>query len=176
MAMQMALQAGCHRVGYEHEYHAFSYSKSPSDERIHTKIWRCWCFVHALLSCELGMPCLIPFDALELKTCEQSTLPADFISKLRIVLYVGRINDLLGGIGSKDGRKLMRMILLVEKDLQSLASELRKAPANWSPAVEFIYLSKIFTALRNLISNSFGRCPLECVLFLFALVFWRTTK
>lgn len=48
MVMQMALQAGCHRVGYEHEYHAFSYSKSPSDERNHTRIWRCWCFVNAL--------------------------------------------------------------------------------------------------------------------------------
>lgn len=48
MVMQMALQAGCHRVGYEHEYHGFSYSKSAADERTHTRIWRCWCFVNAL--------------------------------------------------------------------------------------------------------------------------------
>ena len=48
IAMQMAMQAGCHRVGYEHEYHAFTYRRSPADERNHTRVWRCWCFVNAL--------------------------------------------------------------------------------------------------------------------------------
>jgi hypothetical protein len=48
MTMQMLLQAGYHRVGYEHEYHALNYSRSPAEERHHTRLWRCWCFVNAL--------------------------------------------------------------------------------------------------------------------------------
>ena len=48
MTLQLALQAGYHRVGYEHEYLAFPYSKSAVEERKHTRLWRAWCFVNAL--------------------------------------------------------------------------------------------------------------------------------
>lgn len=159
MTLQMALHAGCHRVGYEHEYHAFTYSESPSDKRKHTQIWRCWCFVNSLyfanrplfarenfrlhccrLSCELGLPCLVPFDALVIKPSDEAALPPDFISKLRIALYVSRINDTLDDSSPKDGRHLMAIARLLEKDLKSLVSELRKSSALWNPTVEFVYL------------------------------------
>lgn len=159
MTLQMALQAGCHRVGYEHEYHALTYSESPSDERKHTQIWRCWCFVNSLyfadrplfaretfrlhcyrLSCEFGLPCLVPFDALVIKPSDEAALPPDFISKLRIALYVSRINDTLGDSSPKDGRHWMAVARLLEKDLKSLVSELRKSSALWNSAVEYVYL------------------------------------
>lgn len=92
------------------------------------------------LSCEIGLPCLVPFDALELKPGEEAALPADFISKLRIVLYVSRINDILGDNTSKDTRNRMRLVRLLEKDVNSLASELRQSSAQWNPTVEFVYL------------------------------------
>ncbi len=51
MTLQMALQGGYHRVGYEHEYFGLSYSKSTSDEVFHTRLWRFWCFLNALYVC-----------------------------------------------------------------------------------------------------------------------------
>ncbi|OQU99157.1 hypothetical protein CLAIMM_04831 isoform 1 [Cladophialophora immunda] len=141
MAMQMAMHAGYHRVGYEHEYHAYTYSKSLSNEQSHTRVWRCWCFVNALLSCELGLPCLVPFDALEIKPGDEAALPADFISKLRIVFYISRINDTLGDNTCKDGSHRMRTVRLLEKDINSLVFGLRQSPTQWNPSVEFVHLS-----------------------------------
>lgn len=48
VAMAMAMQKGLHRVGFEHEYNAFNYSKRPYDEQKHTRVWRAWCFSNAL--------------------------------------------------------------------------------------------------------------------------------
>lgn len=92
------------------------------------------------LSCEFGLPCLVPFDALVIKPSDEAALPPDFISKLRIALYVSRINDALGDSSPKDGRHWMAVARLLEKDLKSLVSELRKSSAQWNSAVEFIYL------------------------------------
>ncbi|OAP64843.1 hypothetical protein AYL99_00815 [Fonsecaea erecta] len=92
------------------------------------------------LSCELGLPSLVPFDALEIKPRDEAALPADFISKLRIVLYVSRINDTLGDNTCTDGSYRLRMVRLLEKDINSLGSGLRQSPAQWDPSVEFVYL------------------------------------
>jgi hypothetical protein len=48
VAMQMAIQTGLHRVGYEHEYRPLTFRRSQTDSKKHTRIWRCWCFVNAV--------------------------------------------------------------------------------------------------------------------------------
>ncbi|KIW31468.1 uncharacterized protein PV07_03116 [Cladophialophora immunda] len=140
MAMQMAMQAGFHRVGYEQEYHGLTYSKSSADERKHTRIWRAWCFVNAMLSCEFGLPCLVPFDSLDIKPVDEACLPPDFLSKLRLALYISRINDSLGD-KTKDNNYRTRTTRLLDKDLENLAATLRRARGQWTCSVEFVLLS-----------------------------------
>ena len=81
----------------------------------------------------------MPFDALEIKPIDEAALPPDFVSKLRIALYISRINDLADSIPSQ-GRHWMSMARTLEKDLKSMVSGLRQNPAQWNPTVEFVYL------------------------------------
>jgi hypothetical protein len=176
IAMQMALQAGLHQVGYEHEYRAFTGFRNHNDEQKHTRIWRCWCFVNAMygqipiflsirllnensLSCELGLPCLVPFDALELKPTDEAALPAEFSSRLRIALYISRINDALGHSVLKENGHEMRMIRLFEKDLNSLVIELRHSPTQWNDRVEFVYLGVILNLYSFYLRHSSSKSP-----------------
>ncbi len=87
------------------------------------------------LSCELGLPCLVPFDALEIKAADEAALPSDFLSKLRIILCISRINDVLGENNPSDSNRQMRMVRLFEKELNTIAADLRSSPTKWNPSV-----------------------------------------
>jgi hypothetical protein len=107
------------------------------------------------MSCELGLPCLVPLDALEIKPCDEAALSPEFTSKIRIALYVARTNSALGDNNPTDVRSRINMALVLEKDLNSLVSSLRQSPEKWDSSVEFVYL----VVLLNLCCNCLRWTP-----------------
>jgi hypothetical protein len=59
------------------------------------------------------------------------------------MLYISRINDTLGDSKPQDSNYQVRMIRLFEKELSTVATELRHFPNKWNPSVEFVYLGVV---------------------------------
>lgn len=85
------------------------------------------------------MPCLIPFEALELGSSDEAALPPDFLAKVGLGLYVSRFNDALGNRGSQDLAVLMRTIRYLERDINAFVFKLQQSYMQWNPSVDFVF-------------------------------------
>lgn len=113
------------------------------------------------LSCELGLPSLIPVDAFEVSPGEEAVLPPEFISKLRIVLYLSRINDMQSKDTSMSDKSRVRMIHVFEKDLDLMVSELRQSTFTWNPSVQFIYQAVLLNLYSSCLLRASSKSPIN---------------
>jgi hypothetical protein len=97
----------------------------------------------ARLVCELGLPCMLPFDSDKITPADEAALAGtpDFLAKLRIIFQISRINDISNQPPSpEDSKRHLRMVKLLEQDLQSMAAPLRLSFLQWTRAVKCLHL------------------------------------
>ncbi|KAF2166990.1 hypothetical protein M409DRAFT_54748 [Zasmidium cellare ATCC 36951] len=138
IAMQKALQNGLHRIESVREYQPQGFMPTAATKIRHARIWRCWCYSSSQLSCELGLPSLVPLDHRRLTPDDSTIFRPEFLAKLQIALQVGRCHDVLDRIDTTHGIRMMRVL---EEDIEAICAPLRLSFLQWTPSVEFVHLS-----------------------------------